>query len=163
MTDLCFDVTLEDKIAHLVLKRPERRNSMIPEFWEELPRIVRDIDEHAKARVIVISSTGPHFSSGLDTTAFTGGGSPATAEDRRRARIQHGAAFYDNVLRMQQSFNVLEACRIPVLAAIQGGCIGGGVDFVSACDMRYCTADAFFTIFEVNIGMTADVGTFLGW
>jgi len=160
MSYVCFDLTIENKIAHLVLKRPERRNSMIPEFWEELPRIVRDIDEQARARVIVVSSTGPHFSSGLDTSAFTGGGAPDTATDRRRARLQHGAAFYDNVLRMQQSFNVLEACRIPVLAAIQGGCIGGGVDFVSACDMRYCTEDAYFTIYEVNIGMTADVGTF---
>jgi len=162
MSHRCFEVTIEDKVAHIVLNRPEKRNSMIPEFWDELPEIIRDIDENVRARAIVISSTGPHFSSGLDVKAFiTGapgeGGDPDAA---RRAGIQRGASFYHTVLRMQQSFSALEQCRVPVLAAIQGGCIGGGVDLVTACDMRYATQDAFLTIFEVNIGMTADVGTF---
>ena len=70
MSTTCFDVTIEDRIAHLVMKRPDKRNSMIPEFWDELPEIIRDIDENARARVIVISSTGPHFSAGLDLNAF---------------------------------------------------------------------------------------------
>jgi enoyl-CoA hydratase len=155
----CFDVTIQNRIAHIVLNRPEKRNSMIPAFWDELPEIIEDIDGNTKARVIVVSSTGPHFSSGLDVSAFAGGGS-AAGNDATRQRRQRGAAFYDNVLRMQQTFTALEACRIPVLAAIQGGCIGGGVDFITACDIRYATQDAFITIFETNIGMTADVGTF---
>ena len=155
----CFEVTIDDQIAHVVLTRPEKRNSMGPEFWDELPEIIEDIDAAAKARVIVISSTGPHFSAGLDIKAFgaTSGGADTPDQDVLR---QRGATFYDNVLRMQNTFNCLEACRIPVLVAIQGGAIGGGVDFATACDMRYATEDAFFTIFEVNIGMTADVGTF---
>jgi enoyl-CoA hydratase len=70
----CFSVTIEDQIAHVVLNRPDKRNSMNPAFWRELPVLIKDIDDHAKARVIVISSTGPHFSSGLDVTAFAGGG-----------------------------------------------------------------------------------------
>lgn len=151
----CFSLTIDNNIAHIVLNRPEKRNSMIRAFWEELPRIVKDIDDNARARVIVISSTGPHFSSGLDVSVFAGGEEPDRMERR-----QAGLRFYENVARMQDTFNALEKCRIPVLAAIQGGCIGGGVDLITACDMRYATADAFVTVYEINIGMTADVGTF---
>jgi len=159
MSYQCFDVTITDKIAHVVLNRPDKRNSMSPAFWDELPEIIEDIDRHSRARVIVISSTGPHFSSGLDISMFSDASITPGADAQRQERLQHGARFYDTVLRMQKSFNVLESCRIPVLAAIQGGAIGGGVDLATACDMRYATEDAFFTVFEINIGMTADVGT----
>lgn len=161
MTYECFEVSLEDQVAHIVLSRPEKRNAMSPAFWDELPRIVRQIDDEAMARAIVLSSTGPHFSAGLDLQAFDPaqglGGDGGSGDASRR---QHGARFYQNVLHMQRSFSCLEECRIPVLAAIQGGCIGGGVDLVTACDMRYATEDAYLTIFEINVGMTADVGTF---
>ncbi|QIT57009.1 crotonase/enoyl-CoA hydratase family protein [Aquisalimonas sp. 2447] len=157
MSHECFDVTIDNGIAHLVLKRPEKRNSMIPSFWRELPDIVRDIDDNARARVIVISSTGPHFTAGLDIKAFQ---SIAAAPDEPMAERQAGLRFQNTVRAMQETFTCLERCRVPVLAAIQGGCIGGGVDLVTACDMRYATDDAFITIHEINIGMTADVGTF---
>ncbi|MBA1146332.1 crotonase/enoyl-CoA hydratase family protein [Ectothiorhodospiraceae bacterium WFHF3C12] len=161
MSHECFQVSIEDGIAHIVLSRPEKRNSMIPSFWEELPAIVRDIDDNARARVIVISSTGPHFSSGLDVNAFAAiAESDADGEGEVMRRRQAGLRFYENVRRMQETFSCLERCRVPVLAAIQGGCIGGGVDLATACDMRYATRDAFLTVFEINIGMTADVGTF---
>ncbi|MDG2049050.1 MAG: crotonase/enoyl-CoA hydratase family protein [Myxococcota bacterium] len=158
----CFDVSVDDQVAHIVLSRPEKRNSMVPEFWDELPEIVREIDEKSMARAIVISSTGPHFSAGLDLQAFApsenlGG---LTGDSAEKSKRQSGARFYNNVMHMQRSFSCLEESRIPVLAAIQGGCIGGGVDLVTACDMRYATEDAFLTIFEINVGMTADVGTF---
>lgn len=158
----CFAVTIKDHIAHVVLNRPDKRNSMNPAFWRELPELINDINDNAKARVIVISSTGPHFTSGLDVSAFAGSGSgeAVDAEAKKTRQLQAGTAFYENVLSMQEAFNCLENARIPVLVAIQGGCIGGGVDFISACDMRYATEDAFITVFETNIGMTADVGTF---
>ena len=154
-----FDLTIENDIAHICLNRPDKRNSMIPSFWEDLPNVVQDIDDGAKARVIVISSSGPVFTAGMDLNAFTPK-SHQNADEAKRERIRHGAAFYDTARKTQAAFNALEACRLPVLAAIQGGCVGGGLDMVTACDMRYCTQDAFFTIFEINIGMTADVGTF---
>lgn len=162
MTDsyTCFEVTIANQIAHVVLNRPEKRNSMIPQFWEEFPAIIQDIDENSRARVIVISSTGPHFSAGLDVSAFAANPKDADAAESEQILRQRGAAFYNHVRKMQDAFTSLENCRLPVLAAIQGGCIGGGVDLATACDMRYCTADAFFTIFEINIGLTADVGTF---
>lgn len=155
----CFDVTIEDRIAHIKLNRPDKRNSMIPEFWDELPEIIADIDNQVKARVIVISSTGPHFSAGMDLATFAQS-SVTEASSHSHARRVRGEAFYRNVERLQNTFSCLENCRLPVLAAVQGGCIGGAVDMTTACDMRYATQDAFFTIFEVNIGMTADVGTF---
>jgi len=157
VTHTCFDVSIENNIAHLVMKRPEKRNAMNEAFWRELPEIVRKIDAEASARVIVISSTGPHFTAGIDlgflATALIDDGSVDY-------RMQRPQKFLDLVSQLQDTFTALEQCRIPVLAAIQGGCIGGGVDLTTACDLRYATRDVYFTIQEINIGMTADVGTF---
>ena len=161
MNTTCFEVSIADHIAHIVLNRPEKRNSMITAFWDELPLVISALEQDDSVRVIVISSTGPHFTAGIDTAVFASNEMPN--EDLREVEHQkrrHGARFYDNVLRMQRTFNCLEECRVPVLAAIQGGAIGGGVDLITACDMRYMSKDGFLTIFEINIGMTADVGTF---
>lgn len=157
MSYKCFDVSIENNIAHIVMSRPEKRNAMSPDFWRELPEIIRDIDDNSKARVIVLSSTGPIFSAGIDVSMLS---SAEVAGKGDKNHPQHGAGFYNTVKRLQDSFSALEACRIPVLAAIQGGCIGGGVDLITACDMRYGTEDSFITIYEINVGMTADVGTF---
>jgi len=153
----CFEVSLQDKIVHIALKRPEAYNTMIPEFWGELPEIVRTIDDAGEARAIVISSTGKHFTAGMDLSVFT---SERNADERNAEVGRRRANFRREVLRLQETFSCLDRARMPVLAAVQGGCIGGGVDMISACDMRYCSEDAFFCIQEINIGMTADVGTF---
>lgn len=158
----CFDVEIADKVAHLRLNRGDELNTMVPAFWRELPEIVNRIDAEGSARVLVISSTGKHFSAGMDLSVFTGGGAlggggGSDAEPveigRQRGNLRLGAKA------LQESFTCLEKARMPVLAAIQGGCIGGAVDMVTAADCRYATADAFFCIQEINIGMTADVGT----
>ncbi|MFT5277586.1 MAG: enoyl-CoA hydratase [Glaciecola sp.] len=149
-----LSVNITDNIAHITLNRPKELNSMIAAFWTELPSIVRLIDEHALARVIVISSQGKHFSAGMDLSVFQNMGSSYDGEPARRAE-----SFRRHVLELQDAFNALEEVRIPVLAAVQGGVIGGAVDMISACDSRYCTEDAFFCIKETEIGMTADVGT----
>lgn len=159
MSYSCFEVQIENNIAHVILNRPEKRNAINADFWRELPAIIRDIDQGAKARVIVISSTGPHFCAGLDLASF-GSVTGADDADSKQKELQRAAAFYDNVLHIQNSFNCMEEARIPVLCCIQGGAIGGGVDLAVACDIRYASEEAFLTIQETNIGMTADVGTF---
>lgn len=160
MTYQCFDLTIENHIAHIVMNRPEKRNSMIPAYWDELPIVIEDIENHGDVRVVVISSTGPHFTAGMDVSSFGSSEKGTENEDPVKRKRLKGARFYATVKHLQQTFTCLEQCRIPVLAAVQGGAIGAGVDLATACDLRYATADAFFTIFEINIGMTADVGTF---
>ncbi len=153
----CFDVTESDNIAHVVMNRPDDFNSMTVEFWSELPAIINDISDRGAARAIVLSSTGKHFCAGMDLGVFTSPNALNADNDVEVGRARSQLRL--TVLRLQESFTALEKARMPVLAAIQGGCIGGGIDMVTAADMRYATTDAYFTIQEINIGMTADVGT----
>ena len=154
----CFDVEIADHVAHIKLNRPEKLNAMNRAFWHELPAIVRDINDNARARCIVVSSTGKHFSAGMDLSVFTDGSSMISAGAMDHAI--RGEALRAHIKHLQDTFSCLDEARMPVLVAIQGGCIGGAIDMTSACDIRYCTADAFFCIQEINIGITAYVGTF---
>ncbi|HQR98633.1 MULTISPECIES: enoyl-CoA hydratase-related protein [unclassified Polaromonas] len=149
----CFTLSTTDHIAHLVLNRPEAMNTMHPTFWRELDEVLTHIHKAGDARVLVISSTGKHFSAGMALETFSG----AIAMDDQSPEGR--AAIFDMLADMQATFTKLETLRIPVIAAIQGGCIGGAVDMVTACCLRYATSDAFFCIQEINIGMVADVGT----
>ena len=153
----CFDVEIEAGVAHIQMKRPEAMNTMNRAFWNELPAIVGDINDNASARCIVISSTGKHFCAGMDLAVF---GDPASDAGKPTDRHNAGESFRYHVHHLQDVFSCLDQARMPVIVAIHGGCIGGAVDMTSACDIRYASADAFFTIMEINIGMTADVGTF---
>jgi enoyl-CoA hydratase len=153
----CFNVELRDKVAHIQLKRGDAFNTMNRAFWHELPAIVNAINDEGKARAIVISSTGKHFSAGMDLSVFTDGQGVAGGQSetgRLRANLRA------EVHRLQKTFSCLDEARMPVLMAVQGGCIGGAVDMSTCADMRYATKDAFFVIQEINLAMTADVGTF---
>lgn len=150
MGNECFELAVEGGIAHLKLSRPERRNAMTAAFWKELPEIVNGLD----ARVLVLSSTGPHFCAGLDVSLFQGSDSFDTNS------LQGRMKFRAKLEELQSSLSSLAQAPFPVIAAVQGGCIGGGVDLATACCLRYATRDAYFVIQEINLGMMADVGTF---
>ncbi|HUT48232.1 MAG TPA: crotonase/enoyl-CoA hydratase family protein [Alphaproteobacteria bacterium] len=146
---------VEDRVARVTLNRPEKRNAMSAAFWRELPAVFARIAEMPDVRAAVIASTGPHFTAGIDLAMLAGLVSEVTnLEDaRRRENLRR------MVLALQECFNALERAHVPVLAAVQGGCIGGGIDMITACDMRYCTEDAYFVVKEIEVGMTADLGT----
>lgn len=148
-----FKVAVIDHIARVTLNRPEALNAMHSAFWVECRAIFEELGADPQVRVIVISSSGKHFSAGIDL-GFLSQMVPDATEDpaRMRDKLRH------RILELQASFSAIANCRVPVLAAIHGGCIGAAVDLAAACDMRYCTSDAYFLIQEVNIGMVADLG-----
>lgn len=157
MSLTCFDVRYDDGVAHLQLNRPDAKNTLVPSFWTELRELVESIDREARARVIVLSSTGRHFCAGLDLGLFEGGMFRAVGGGDEPGRKRE--VLYQGIRGLQQTFTSLEQARVPVIAAIQGGCIGAAVAMVAACDLRYSTADAFFVVQETNLGITAEVGT----
>ena len=151
----CFDVSIENGIAHISMNRPDQLNSMIRVFWKELPDLIKEIDKNSDARVIVLSGQGKHFSAGMDLATFVPPKKSEVEVDPARQR----EVFYHEVLELQDAFTALEECRMPTIASLHGACVGGAIDMVAACDMRYCSEDAFFKIAEVDIGIAADVGT----
>jgi enoyl-CoA hydratase len=157
VTYRCFDLDVVDKVAHVRMNRPDELNTMVREFWNELPALVQSLDAGGDVRAMVLSSTGRHFCAGMDLGVFGSGDGAGGDSNGEPGRIR--AQLQQRVLMLQESFTAFERARFPVIAAVQGGCIGGGVDMVCAADVRYASADAFFVVQEINIGMTADVGT----
>jgi len=155
MSYTTFAFSVADHVAQIVFNRPEKANAMVLAFWQEMVDVFAEIEDRTDIRAVVISSTGKTFTGGLDLSAFA----PITADMLQGDRGRVGEQMRRTVAEMQETFAVIDRCRFPVLVAVQGGCVGGGVDLISACDMRYCTQDAWFCIQEINIGMTADVGT----
>ncbi len=156
-----FAIELIGHVAHIKLNRPEKRNAMNWDFWRDLPGIISDIDRNSRARCIVLSSTGSVFSAGLDLSLF-GQDVFASSEavKKNEKELQSPQNFMNFLSFLQKSISSLQKARIPVICAIQGGCIGGGVDLICSADIRLATNDAFFSIRETKIGMVADVGTF---
>jgi len=147
-------VAIANSIAEITFCRPRKLNSMNTLFWSELPSVLEALDREAAARVAIICANGEHFTAGMDLAIFEHMLSRFDGEPARRAeQLRLG------ILELQHVFNVIEKIRFPVIAAIQGACVGGGVDLVCATDIRFCTEDAFFVIKETELGITADVGT----
>jgi enoyl-CoA hydratase len=148
-------VTLEDHIATVCLNRPDKANAMNATMWQEIRKAFQWVDETPEARVAILQGEGKLFTAGIDLQMMMGLGPQIQNECDGRTR----EALRRVILDLQDTLTSLERCRKPVLAAIHGACIGGGIDLITCADMRYCSADASFTIKEIDIGMTADVGT----
>jgi enoyl-CoA hydratase len=151
-----IDYAVTDGIARITLNRPAELNTMNGDFWPEMVQVFRAIEHDMNVRCVIIASTGKHFTAGLD---LKWAGQNALASSGNADLGRQREAFRRHVKELQDSFNVIDNCRVPVIAVCQGGCIGGGVDLVTACDLRIATLDAYFTIQEINVAIVADVGT----
>jgi enoyl-CoA hydratase len=148
-------VEREGHVATLWLDNPDARNAMGPAFWADLPVVMGELGADDDVRAIVLAAKGRHFTAGIDLTMFgaaVGGGDGGSAVSKRRR-------FLEEVKRLQASITSVADCPKPVVAAVHGACIGGGIDLISACDIRLCSVDATFSVRETRMAMVADVGT----
>ena len=150
-------ITLEREgpVAILVLDRPDKANAMEEAMWHELREAMRHADETPEIRVVVLKGAGRHFTAGIDLAMLEGLAARLRDEDGARSREKLRRLILD----LQDTLTAFERCRKPVIAAVHGACYGGGMDLVTACDIRHCSADARFSVKEIDVGMTADVGT----
>jgi len=146
-------------VAEVVLCHPEKRNAMTRRFFRECGRAFDEVDADPALRVAILRAEGPTFSAGLDLKEASQGLLAGDGEGPRQSPAARADALHRDIRMLQDGFSAIERCRKPVIAAIQGKCVGGGVDLVSACDIRLCTRDASFSIYEARVGIVADVGT----
>ncbi len=146
--------SIANHIATVTFPHPDRANALAEADWDAMGDTFRELDENEDVHVVILAGEGKHFCAGMDLSVL--GSLQARATGTKEEMITQLETF---ILRIQASITAIEQCRKPVLAAIHGGCIGGGVDIVSACDMRYCSDDAYFTVKEVDFGIVADIGT----
>lgn len=148
-------VSVEDHIATVRLNRPEKLNAMNAAMWNDIRSAFRHVDETPEIRVAILEGEGKAFTAGIDLQMMLGVGAQVRDDCDGRTRENLRRVILD----LQDTLTSLERCRKPVLAAVHGACVGGGIDLISCADMRYCSSDAWFTIKEIDIGMVADVGT----
>ncbi len=155
MTYETFKVTLENHIATVSFNRPHKANCLHAQGWEDLQSVFEDMDSNPEVHVIVLTGEGKHFCAGIDTQMLLNNvqHNHIKCEGRRRE------AFLKGTGRLQENVTAIEKCRKPVIAAIHKACVGGAIDIVTACDMRYCTSDAYFSVKEIDWGLVADLGT----
>lgn len=150
-----FDIEIADSIATVYLNRPESRNAMNWDFWRELPEVIQEIDENPLVRVFIIAARGKSFSVGLDVLEFT---------EKFKSYLENNSGddrkkFYELILKMQSGINAVYNSSKPSIAVVQKHCIGGGLDLISACDIRYAVDDASFSLREAKVAIVADMGS----
>jgi enoyl-CoA hydratase len=142
-------------IATITLNRPEKANAMNAPMWQDVRQAMRWADETPYVRVVIIAGSGANFCSGIDLNMLMALGEKI--KDADQARMQEKLRHI--ILDLQDCLTAIERCKKPVIASIHGACVGGAIDLITCCDMRYAATDAYFSIKEIDIGMTADVGT----
>jgi enoyl-CoA hydratase len=152
----------QENVATLWLDRPEARNAMGVALWRDLPRAMDALAEDSDVRAVVIAARGDHFTVGLDLKAMGGilsGGSQRGGDGDKPSRATQGKTSRAEIGRLQRSVTAVADCPKPVIAAVHGYCIGGGVDLIAACDIRLASADAIFSVREAKIAIVADLGS----
>ncbi len=151
-----FAVEIADHVAVVTLIGPGKGNAMGPDFWSECPLVFAQLDADPDVRAILLVGSGKHFTFGLDLAAMAGEFAPLMAD---KALAGPRTAFHNTIKRMQLATNAVADCRKPVVAAVHGWCIGGGLDLISAADIRYASSDAKFSVREVRVAIVADMGS----
>ncbi len=149
-----FKLNIQDHIAHLSFNRPQKANSLDIAAWEEMKTVFEHLSSNSDVRVVILSGEGRHFCAGIDLTALMSIQQHVDTDCEARKR----ESIKSFIFKIQNTISSIEKCKKPVLAVIHNGCIGGGVDIISACDIRYCTESAYFSIKEVDLGLVADIG-----
>jgi enoyl-CoA hydratase len=150
-----FKLLVTDHIANVIINRPEKANALVERAWEEMKEIFEECNENPDVRVVILSGEGKHFCAGIDMETLMNLSRFGEIEDEGRKREK----LRQFILKLQDTVTAIEKCRKPVIAAIHRACVGGAVDIVTACDMRYCTEDAYFSVKEIDLGLVADVGS----
>ena len=149
-------VTVDDGVAEVMLIGPGKGNAMGPDFWLELPQVFQELDRDAAVHAVIVRGSGEHFSYGLDLMAMVGDlGRHFSGTQMAAERTD----LLDLIVRLQDAVTSVERCRKPVIAAVHGRCIGGGLDLIAACDIRLAAANASFSLREVRLAIVADVGS----
>ncbi|KAL3500979.1 hypothetical protein ACH5RR_035428 [Cinchona calisaya] len=143
------------RVFNLCLNRPSRHNALSLDFFTEFPQALSSLDLNPDVSVIILSGAGRHFCSGIDLQVLNSSSAEFPSSDRGRV----GEKLRRDIKFFQDAVTAIERCRKPVIAAVQGACVGGGIDIITACDIRYCSADALFSVKEVDLAITADLGT----
>lgn len=154
-----LSIERDGHVATLFLDRPEKRNAMGMPFFAELPEAMADLGKDREIRAIVVAAKGPHFSVGLDLNALADVGDVGSGPDGAPSAAEIGRRTHGDVLRLQAAISAPAECPKPVIAAVHGYCIGGGVDLITSCDIRVCSADAVFSVRETKMAIVADIGS----